>query len=699
MSQAESFPRRYARTQRFTLGTPRNLQVAADGRRVTFLRSRGGTDPVTCLWVIDPPDGEERLVADPLAAGTAGDGEVPREERARRERAREPASGIVSYATDPDLTTAVFALEGRLFLCDLSRGDITPLAAAPGAFDPRLSPDGASVAYVAGRALRVTDRGGNDFEVAGEPDPTVSWGSAEFVAAEEMARSRGHWWGPDGGTLLVARVDVAPVAEWWLVAPAFPERAPVAMRYPAAGTSNAEVTLAMVTLDGGRIPVDWRRGEFEYLASASWAPEERPLLVVQTRSQRVLAVLDVDPETGATTELHREVDEAWVELTPGAPRRVGGVLWVLGVRDGWRRLLRDGVPLTPVGLDVRSLLDVADGCATVLASAEPTETHVYRVLGDGTMETITTIPGVHAAAGSGETIAVSLRSLDAGGTHTVIRRRGGQVTPIATLADDPGVVPNVELHSLGPRGLATALVLPRTHDGGPLPVLMDPYGGPHVQRVGRARDLYLVPQWFADQGFAVVIVDGRGTPGRGAEWERAVHGDLATPVLADQVEALERLAAMRGDLDATRVAIRGWSFGGYLAALAVLRRPDVFHAAIAGAPVTDWRLYDTHYTERYLGDPNHDAASYASCDLVAAAPGLRRPLLLIHGFADDNVVAAHTLQLSRALLESGRPHRVLPLSDVSHMTPQEAVAENLLLLQLDFLRETLGDIASGTMPP
>ena len=211
----------------------------------------------------------------------------------------------------------------------------------------------------------------------------------------------------------------------------------------------------------------------------------------------------------------------------------------------------------------------------------------------------------------------------------------------------------------------------------------------------RAGFAYYTSQWFADQGFAVVVADGRGTPGRGSDWERAVYRDLAGPVLDDQIDALHAAAEQHPELDLSRVAIRGWSFGGYLAALAVLRRPDVFHAAIAGAPVTDWRLYDTHYTERYLGTPQDEPEAYDRTSLsprsTARRPtGPTRPLLLIHGLADDNVVAAHTLQLSSALLAAGRPHQVLPLSGVTHMTPQEVVAENLLRLQLDFLRQSLG---------
>ena len=202
------------------------------------------------------------------------------------------------------------------------------------------------------------------------------------------------------------------------------------------------------------------------------------------------------------------------------------------------------------------------------------------------------------------------------------------------------------VHS-GERRLRTALVLPGEDHSRPLPVLLDPYGGPHAQRVVRAQDAFLQSQWLADQGFAVIVADGRGTPGRGLAWERTVHLDLASAPLEDQVDALHAVAeANPGVLDLSRVAIRGWSFGGYLAALAVLRRPDVFHAAVAGAPVTDWRLYDTHYTERYLGLPDEHPEAYERSSLLADAARLERPLLIVHGLADDNVVAAHSLRLS-----------------------------------------------------
>jgi dipeptidyl-peptidase-4 len=259
---------------------------------------------------------------------------------------------------------------------------------------------------------------------------------------------------------------------------------------------------------------------------------------------------------------------------------------------------------------------------------------------------------------------------------------------LTSVAEAPLVSPNVHLRHYGPRRLPVAVLFPNDSHEWPLPVLVDSYAGPHVQRVVNSSLAHATAQWFADQGFVVVTIDGRGTPGRGTTWERAVQFDLASVVLDDQVTAL-LAAADEFSLDLSRVAIRGWSFGGYLAALAVLRRPDVFHAAVAGAPVTDWTLYDTHYTERYLGDPLVNKQAYARSSLLPLAGQLSRPLLLVHGLADDNVVAAHSLQLSSALLAAGKPHEVLPLVGVSHMTPQEVVAENLLLHQLDFLRRAL----------
>jgi len=322
------------------------------------------------------------------------------------------------------------------------------------------------------------------------------------------------------------------------------------------------------------------------------------------------------------------------------------------------------------------------------ASTDPTEIQVCSWDVEGGVRALTTAPGVHTAAGSGTVRVVGSRTMRHDGTVWTL---GDHV--FESRAERPVLTPAVRLLTVGERELRVGVVLPREHEPGrSLPVLMDPYGGPHHQKVIADRQRWLDAQWLADQGFAVIVADGRGTPGRGLAWARAVKGDLATPALEDQIAALTEVAALEPDLDLGRVGIRGWSFGGFLAALAVLRRPDVFHAAVAGAPVTDWRLYDTHYTERYLGvEPDRaDRTAYERSSLLDDAAALRRPLLLIHGLLDDNVMVVHTLALSQRLTESGRLHTVLPLTGITHMTPQESVAENLLVMQVEFLRRALG---------
>ncbi|PRY01951.1 S9 family peptidase [Allonocardiopsis opalescens] len=701
-----SFPRQQARTRRFSLGVPRAFQISADGSRVLFLRSSGGTDPVSLLWQLTLGDAggtgaAERVVADPRLLG-AGEEDLPPEERARRERMREQSNGIVSYTADGETRRAAFTVSGRLYVVDLLDPDAVPreLPAAVPVVNPVIDPTGRRVAYVSGRGLRVVEIGsGEDRAVASPDGPDVSWGLAEFIAAEEMGRFHGFAWSPDGEALLAARVDESPVRGWHIADPTFPDRAPALMRYPAAGTPDAEVTLAVFAAAAGAEapalvpPAD---PELPYLADFRWH-RTGPLVVRQSRDQRRVVVRH-SPGDGGDWRVRELADPDWVELVPGLARLSdSGRLWWVGDSGGDRRLHLDDEAVTPDGLQVRGVLDVDGETVLFSGSTEPTETHLW-THGPGGLVRLTEEPGVHTGRLRASTVVVSSRVPDEPGVRTSVRRGGAEVAVIASHAERPELPPApVRLVRLGARELRTAVVLPSWHEpgSGPLPVLMDPYGGPHAQRAVASGGAHLTSRWFAEQGFAVVVADGRGTPGRGSAWERAVRGDLAGPVLADQVDALLAAAERFPDLDLSRVGVRGWSFGGYLAALAVLRRPDVFHAAVAGAPVTDWRLYDTHYTERYLGRPDEHPDAYERSSLLADAARLRRPLMLIHGLADDNVVAAHTLRLSGALLAAGRPHTVLPLSGVTHMTPQETVAENLLLLQADFLREALAAPAAG----
>jgi dipeptidyl-peptidase-4 len=731
----ESFPRQRARTRNFTLGAPRAFRISPDGERVTFLRTKGGGDPVTCLWELTVSTGTERLVADPVALG-ADDENLPPAERARRERVRETGSGIVSYATDRSNSLAVFPLSGQVYVADLGQPGTQPrrVPAQVPALDPRPDPAGTKIGYIHDGAFRVIDlESGQDRVIASEDG--VTFGLAEFVAAEEMGRLRGYWWSPDGNRVLLARVDEGPVNTWHIADPANPDREPARWKYPAAGTPNAEVTLfiADATADPGvpaseLTPVPRDAARFPYFAAADWSRDL--LLVTQTRDQkttRLTRALTDDAPAGTVpagtvlvetvlveTVLVEDRDEHWTDIVPGTPAQLtdGTVAWTR-VSDDTRRLviaapgeLATAEPVTPPGLQVRGILS-ADGDTVIFsASREATEVGVWQYGRKQGLEEVATSPGVHSVIGRGGTTVTVSRSLDRAASTVRASVAGASAAGgiddhlITSLAEEPSLPPAApRFLEAGPDAIRTAVLFPSWHTpgDGKLPVLMAPYGGPHHQEVLKAGGVYLQNQWFAEQGFAVVMADGHGTPGRGPAWERAIAGDFATRVLDDQVTALRAAATEFGDLDVSRVGIRGWSFGGYLSALAVLRRPDVFHAAVAGAPVTDWRLYDTHYTERYLGDPVANRAAYEASSLGSAerlvAPA-HRPLLLVHGLADDNVLVAHTLRLSSALLAAGYPHSVLPLSGVTHMTPQETVAENLLLLQVSFLRSALGAIVS-----
>ncbi|MBY8882336.1 S9 family peptidase [Actinacidiphila acidipaludis] len=688
-SAHDAFPAQFARTQRYTLGVPRAFTLAADGTAVLFLRTRGPEDRTGCLWLID--DDGERLLVDPdgLGAGPAG---VPEAERIRRERAREHTAGVVAYDATADLATVVFAVDGALWCLEPRRGAAPrPVATAGPVVDPRLAPDGRHVAYVTGGALHVAALDGGDGRLLAAPESAdVTYGLAEHVAAESMGRHRGHWWAPDGRRLLAARVDTTGVRRWWIADPSDPSRPPREVAYPAAGTDNAEVSLSVFGLDGTTTPIAWDRAAYEYLAAVAW-DAHGPLLSVQSRDQGTLRVLAADPATGATRLLHEQRDPAWVELIPGTPARTAsGALVHTADLGGTRRLTVAGTPVTPEGLQIRAVEQVTGETVLFTASDEPTEAHLWSYAPDAGLVPLSSTPGVHTGQRAGGTLLLASRT-DAG-PETRLLREGAAPRTVACLAAEPVTPPRVTWLRAGEAGIRTALLLPSWYrpGGGPLPVLLAPYGGPAMQLVTRGRNWPLVEgQWFAEEGFAVVIADGRGTPGRGPAWEKTVHRDTLSAPVEDQVTALHAAAAHCRDLDLGRVAIRGWSYGGTLATAAVLRRPDVFHAAISGAGPSDQRLYDTHWRERFLGHPGNDPEAYDRSSPIGEAAALRRPLLLVHGLADDNVVAAHTLRMSAALLAAHRPHQVLPLSNVTHGPSDPVVVEGLLRHQLNFLRASL----------
>jgi dipeptidyl-peptidase-4 len=719
-----SYPLQLARTRRFTLGAPRDLTVVrTDGtHRVLFLRSDDPEDPVNHLWVLDPVSGREQRLVDARSLA-ADEADLPAAERARRERVREQAGGITAYSLDRVGRRVAFALAGRLHVVELSDGicRAVEVAGATAVFDPQLSPDGSRVAVHHDEGVSVVDLDAEPMRsrrlIAEEG---VSWGRAEFVAAEEMGRTRGMWWSPDSSRLALARVDESMVTRTHLVDPSRPLVAPTALAYPFAGGDNARVTLHVldvVTAACTDVDLAVAGEDHEYVATVRW--DVGPLLVgLQPRDQRALHVLAVDATTGRARSLRRIVAAPWVELVPGMPVMVGAGLLTVEDVGARRALCLDGVPLTTETLEVRAVLGVhrasgSDRATVVLSTSgdDPTSTGIHLVrIAAGRSEVAGPLrdgPGLHhVLLGCDDEADPALlvhRWSDLGhdGTEVTVELPGTATHPIASYAATPQPLARPRMMVVGERALRSALLLPAAGSAfaeeDRLPVVLDPYGGPHAQRVLSARAAFHGSQWLADQGFAVLVTDGRGTPGRGPAFEHAVDGDLAEAALADQLDALDAVAAVEPRLDLARVGIRGWSYGGTLAALAAVRRPDRFHAAVVGAPVIDWRLYDTHYTERYLGSPvarpdAYERSNVVGTDgaLVRAGTSDRAPrLMIVHGMADDNVLAVHSLRFTEALLAAGFAFTFLPLTNATHMASDPAVAARLLELQTGFLVETL----------
>ena len=800
------FPRLRARTLRFGCGAPRSAQTVGDGSRALFLRSDGPEDLVTALWLSwfdESGEHHETKLADPreLLGATADSEDVPAEEKARRERAREGGTGIVGYSADDDGNRIVFTINGRLFLTDIDWNDETgapephtrelagewldedPAMYTP-VLNPRIAPDGEHVLYTTGSYLMLVDIGGElgdritavygvsvEDEDGNPAENTWKIGLAEFVAGEEMDRYDGFWWAPDSQHVLFESFDTADEPTWHISDPADPEKPDAGRRYPRALTRNADVYLTVITLAfdendryagiTGNADVDWDREAYEYVAAVNWRRGHDPLVLVQNRRQTRDQVLEVavaadGAALGATRVLEEHANEQWIDLVHGTPAYTPDGRLVCSLNDmatDTNRLTMDGRPFTPAGWNVRTVLAVtdedvlavvqrapeiapevpdawADAAATesVFGDHDARSFDVVSIDYNGTITPVTTDPGQWTASRGERGIVVSgrdMRSARAQMRHIL----GEQSATIASTAAEPGFTPNVTFTRLGEHQLYTAIIAPSPESpyahAEKLPVLMKPYGGPGFQQVIASQSFYWEGQWWADQGFLVVTADGRGTTGRGPAWDREIFEDMKDVTLADQVEAVnalpEAVARLNADVesraaqpaagdqadaenhppalratsrqreaipmpDLDKVCMIGWSYGGFLSALAVLDAPNVFKAACAGAPPTDWTLYDTHYTERYLGlDPD----VYYRNGIVQDAPKLERPLMLILGFADDNVTIAHSLRLSQALMAAGRPHTFLPLTGITHMTNDETVAENLLTLQRDFLRDAL----------
>ena len=705
----DDFLERYSRTNRFRFGRPTSFHSTPDGSQLLFLRS-GPRSAVRDLWVLDLAGGEELrlLSAEHLLSG--GEEQLSDAEKARRERTRSSARGIASYRMSADGSKLLVPLSGRLFVVSLADGAVRELESTAGVpLDARFSPDANKVSCVREGDLYIFDLTTGKERQLTRSDGTTRYGESEFVAQEEMSRHRGYWWSPDSKRLIVQSTDNSRLETMHIADATRPERAPKSWPYPRPGKTNASVRLGIVTLaDANWTPVRWDRQRYEYVATVSWPEHGVPTVMLQNREQTEQTLFSISPDSGTTTPLLTEKDDAWVEIDEAMPHWLddgSGFFWTTE-RNGGRELevrnadgsLRQSVTGPFMGFRRFVRFDEEANEVWIEASSDPTQTHVVHVpLDDRKTVVVSREPGLHSVtlAPPGP-IAVRRQATSHGSSLTLWNgNRQLDVLPRSVAESEPPL-PAVEFTTTGgDPDLHALLVRPRDFDASRrYPVIVHVYGGPTSVMVRRAPGRYRLAQWFADQGYIVVSIDGRGTPYRGHDWHRAVKHDLITLPLSDQARGLQALGKKYPELDLDRVGIYGWSFGGYFSAMAVMQRPDVFHAGFAGAPVVDWQDYDTHYTERYLGLPQKQPQAYRVSNVLTYADRLRRPLLILHGTNDDNVYFAHSLKLTEALFKAGRRFEVLPLPGFTHMVNDPLVTRRLYERILDhFDRHLKGDRA------
>jgi dipeptidyl-peptidase 4 len=717
-----AFLRQYSETRGFSLGRPVAIKPTPDGKHVLFLRSPAKS-PKRSLFEFDVATGKTRELLTSEALLRGGEEKLTPEEKARRERMRVSAGGFADFHMDESGRYLLLPLSGKLFVFDRQSETARELKIPPGTIqDPKWSRDGKMIAYVRGYDVYVYDLA-TDTETAVTTGGTEikTHGLAEFIAQEEMSRFSGFWWSPDGKHIAFEEADHTGVETWYVADPSKPDQKPLHQFYPRPGKKNVSVRLGIVPVTGGEtVWVDWDRNKYEYLGSVRWDKHGPLTIQVQDRKQQETVLSLVDPKTGKTTKLLEERDPAFTNLRQEVPK------WVVNLDpDGgkdlafvWFRETSAGSYIQLRGHDggtVEYWVRADEGPISIVhadwqrqelvyvASADPTEAHVYvRPIHLTLLRTPGADKPVRLGEGEGhesvvfsenKNVFVLTRTSPGEMPRSFVHTRDKLVGELPSVAEEPGFIPKVEFEKVGgENGFYTAIVRPRNFDPKKkYPVIVDVYGGPHSLHVGKNMRSSLVRQYLADRGFIVVSIDNRGTPGRGRDWERAIYEKFGSVPIEDQVKALKLLGEKHPEMDLDRVGVTGWSFGGYMAALAVLKRPDIFKAAVAGAPVTDWEDYDTHYTERYMGLLPENKKAYEESSLLPLAPKLERPLLLVHGTADDNVYYRHTLRLSDALLRAGREFEVMSLPGITHMVSADpTVYERFMTRSTRFFQQHLG---------
>jgi dipeptidyl-peptidase-4 len=689
---------------------PRALRLSPDGTLLTSLRPRADEKERFDLWALDTRTGQERMLVDSKSVGSGA--ELSEAEKMQRERARIAGSkGIVAYDWAPDGKTILVPLDGDLYLADLA-GGVKRLTNRPGGqLNPTVSPAGRFVGFVRDQNLYVQPlSGGAARAVTKGGGGTVHFGEAEFVAQEEMHRDTGYWWSPDERHIAVERFDEAPVHVATRAAIGATGTKVYEQRYPAAGTPNVLVDLYVMKPDGsGQVKVDLGADPDIYLARVDWLPDGSALLVQrQTRDQKTLDMLRVDPRTGKATILFTEKSGArsWINLSDAyRVMKDGSLIW-RSERDGYGHLyrFRDGAwtQLTKGAWVVQSLVgvDEAQGKLYFTGNRDGVlEQHLYTLdLAHPEAVTRLTEAGWWNSAtmdGAASRIIVQRSNPAQPGQVYLADTTGKRIAWINENALKPGhpYYPYLASHRETKFGTIAAkdgttlyweMITPKLVPGKKYPVFFQHYGGPGTgQQVTRGWQGAL-PQYLVDQGWIFFQIDNRGSYNRGKAFEDQIYHAMGTVEVEDQLAGAEYLKTLPF-VDGRKIATYGWSYGGYMSAKMLEKTPGVYAAAVSGAPVTQWELYDTHYTERYLGDPRTDPQSYATSAAVADAAKIRDPFLLIHGMADDNVFLDNSTALAAEMQKTATPFEMMFYPGYTHRVGGPGVGEHLWGTILRFL--------------
>ncbi len=692
---------------------PRALKLSPDGKLVTLLKPRADEKERLDLWAIDSATGAERMLVDSRKTGSGA--ELSEAEKMQRERDRSVAgsTGIASYDWAPDGKSILVPVDGDLYLASLD-GQVTRLTNSPASeLNGVVSPKGGFVSYVRDGNLFVQPIGGQERQVTQGASDTVSWGVAEFVAQEEMDRRTGYWWSPDDQLIAVARVDESPVGIVTRTAIGGEGTKVYQQRYPAAGTPNALVDLYITRPDGrGQVKVDLGDDGDIYLARVDWSNDGRTLYVQrQSRDQKRLDLLSVDPATGKSRILLTERAKSWINLSNNfRPLSDGSFLW-WSEKTGHGHLyhVRGGrwLALTSGAWEVRDVVSVDERQGTVYFTGNretPLEQQLYTtsLAGRGEPRQLTSNGWWNdAVMGRGAThIVISRSNTDQPKQVYLADNSGKQLRWLSenALADSHPYAPYLASHAKTQFGtikaadgstLYTRIMTPPMEPGKQYPVFMLHYGGPGAGRVVTNQWGSPIYQYLVDRGWIVFAIDNRGTPDRGKAFEDQLYRSMGTVEVDDQLKGVEWLKA-QPYVDPKRIATYGWSYGGYLSAKLLEKAPGIFSAAVAGAPVTRWELYDTHYTERYLGKPQDQPSAYPPAGAVDEAVKIKDPMLLIHGMSDDNVVFDNATALMARMQAGAVPFEMMVYPGQTHRVGGPGISVHLWRTIEDFLRRNGG---------